>query len=110
MRFALVLVKVALVAVLRNYNFQVCEETEVNVCFAHKDQSAITTLTNHNATCVRFPDPANDGPPGLCRPTKTHQTQAGDALKMLRCHDAETLPENKRFALMLVMQQQMSCR
>lgn len=103
MRFALVLVKVALVAVLRNYNFQVCEETEVNVCFAHNDQFALATFNNHNATCVCFPDPANDGPPGLSRPTETHQTQAGDALKMLRCHDADTPPENKRFALMLVM-------
>ena len=31
MRFALVMVKLALVEVLQNYSFSVCEETEVNI-------------------------------------------------------------------------------
>lgn len=35
MRFALVMVKLALVEVLQNYSFSVCEETEVNIFKRH---------------------------------------------------------------------------
>lgn len=80
MRFALAMVKLALVEVLQNYSFSVCAETEVTCTFFTWLYVLLLCkcVHSHSFHSNIFLDSSADGPPGLNGSLTSNKTKAGN--------------------------------